>query len=169
LQPVRGQVSLAAWDDKIPAAIWGGYAIPTVDGLMFGATHDRDERSEAVRSEDHARNLDLLAEGRPALAAALRDRPLAGRAGVRAVTPDFLPLAGAAEGAQGLYLLTGLGSRGFCAAPLLADHVAALALGAPSPLPKSWQQIVDPHRFSVRLKRRLGRSVVRTGARDPAV
>jgi len=167
LQPVRGQVSLATWDAPPAAAIWGGYVIPTRDGILFGATHDRDDRKTEVRDEDHLRNLDLLAEGRPTLAAALRDRPLTGRAGIRAVTPDFLPLSGAADGAEGLFLLTGLGSRGFCAAPLLAEHVAALATGAASPLPKSWQEIVDPHRFSLRLKRKLGRSVVST--RDPAV
>jgi tRNA 5-methylaminomethyl-2-thiouridine biosynthesis bifunctional protein len=169
LQAVRGQVTIAAWDELTSAAIWGGYAIPTRDGVLFGATHDRADAGAEVRKDDHARNLDLLAEGRPALAAALKDRPLTGRAGVRAVTPDFLPLAGAAEGADGLFLLSGLGSRGFCAAPLLAEHVAALATGAPSPLPKSWQEIVDPHRFALRLKRKLGRSVVRRAMQDPAV
>ena len=167
LQPVRGQVSLAAADAPTAAVIWGGYVIPTRDGLLFGATHDRDDRKSDVRDEDHARNLDMLAEGRPTLAETLRGQPLTGRAGTRAVTPDFLPLAGAADGADGLFLLTGLGSRGFCAAPLLAEHVAALAAGAISPLPKSWQEIVDPHRFGLRLKRKLGRSVVST--RDPAV
>ena len=168
LQAVRGQVSIAAWDRPLRAAIGGGYVIPTREGLLFGATHDRDDAGHDIRAEDHGRNLDLLAEGRPALAAALRDRPFTGRAGVRAVTPDFLPLAGAAEGAVGLFLLTGLGSRGFCAAPLLAEHVAALAIGAPSPLPQSWQEIVDPHRFALRLKRKLGRSRVRSAPQDPA-
>ena len=169
LQPVRGQVSHAILGQRPDAAIWGGYAIPTRDGVLFGATHDRDDPGADVREADHARNLDLLAEGRPALAAVLHDQPLTGRAGVRAVTPDFLPLAGAAEGADGLFLLTGLGSRGFCAAPLLAEHVAALVIGAPSPLPKSWQEIVDPHRFAMRLKRKLGRSVVRRITQDPAL
>jgi tRNA 5-methylaminomethyl-2-thiouridine biosynthesis bifunctional protein len=168
LQPVRGQVSHAACDQRPDAAIWGGYAIPTRDGVLFGATHDRDDTGADVREDDHARNLDMLAQGRPALTAALRGQLLTGRAGIRAVTPDFLPLAGAAEGAERLFLLAGLGSRGFCAAPLLAEHVAALALGAPSPLPRSWQEIVDPHRFALRLKRRRGRSVVRRTLHDPA-
>ena len=169
LQPVRGQVSLAVGVAPLAPAIWGGYAIPTRHGVLFGATHDRDDKGVDVREGDHSRNLALLAEGRPTLAAALKDMPLTGRAGVSAVTPDFLPLAGAAEDAEGLFLLTGLGSRGFCAAPLLAEHVAALALGAPSPLPKSWQEIVDPHRFGLRLKRKLGRSVVRKTTSDPAI
>jgi tRNA 5-methylaminomethyl-2-thiouridine biosynthesis bifunctional protein len=139
------------------AAIGGGYLIPTREGLLFGATHDRDEVAAEVRPNDHVRNLDLLAQLRPRLAEALRDQPLAGRAGVRAATPDFLPLAGAVEDAPpGLFILSGLGSRGFCAAPLLAEHLAALALDAPSPLPRALAEIVDPGRFQ-RRRDRVGR------------
>jgi tRNA 5-methylaminomethyl-2-thiouridine biosynthesis bifunctional protein len=156
LTPLRGQVSLA---DVAPpgSVIGGGYAIPTREGVLFGATHDRGDADDAVRTEDHQRNLGLLAAVLPGLAARLDVAELTGRAGVRAVTPDFLPLAGPLE-APGLYILSGLGSRGFCAAPLLAEHVAALALGAPSPLPAALAEIVHPGRFAVRRKRRLGRS-----------
>jgi tRNA 5-methylaminomethyl-2-thiouridine biosynthesis bifunctional protein len=93
----------------------------------------------------------------PGLAAKLATIDLGGRAGVRAVTPDFLPLAGPLE-ARGLFILSGLGSRGFCAAPLLGDHVAALALGPPSPLPAALAEIVHPGRFAMRRDRRLARS-----------
>ncbi|MDQ7813764.1 FAD-dependent oxidoreductase, partial [Brevundimonas sp.] len=67
------------------------------------------------------------------------------RAAIRATTPDRLPLAGALV--PGLFALTGLGSRGFCVAPLLAEHIAALATGAPSPLPAALAARVDPKRF----------------------
>jgi tRNA 5-methylaminomethyl-2-thiouridine biosynthesis bifunctional protein len=163
LLAVRGQVSMARSDSSPPAAIWGGYLIPTREGLLFGATHDRDEADVEVRTADHARNLTQLAEARPVLAAGLAQTVLTGRAGLRAVTPDFLPLAGAVEGApQGLYVLSGLGSRGFCAAPLLAEHVAALATGAPSPLPADLAALVDPARFEMRRTRRLARSRVKS-------
>src|SRR6185312_3804430 len=95
----------------------------------------------AVSPEDHARNLKTLAEGLPALAAEAEGRPLHGRAAVRATTADRLPVAGAL-GAEGLYLLGGLGSRGFCTAPLLAEHLAAEALGLPSPLPNSLKHLI---------------------------
>jgi tRNA 5-methylaminomethyl-2-thiouridine biosynthesis bifunctional protein len=49
-------------------------------------------------------------------------------------------------GVDGLFMLGGLGSRGFCVAPLLAEHVAALATGAPSPLPADLAARVDPSR-----------------------
>lgn len=170
LSPVRGQTSLVE-THRPPgmAAIWGGYAIPTRDGLLFGATHDRGDAAVDVRAQDHQRNLEQLAEGLPRLAAALDRASIGGRAGLRMVTPDFLPLAGqVAAGLEpqpdrgGIYILSGLGSRGFCAAPLLAEHVAAAALGRPSPLPRAVVEIVDPGRFDRRRRRRLGRSMSKT-------
>jgi tRNA 5-methylaminomethyl-2-thiouridine biosynthesis bifunctional protein len=156
LSALRGQVSFAALESP-PAVIATGYAIPTRQGLLFGATHDRGDMDGGVRVLDHARNLDLLGSSLPELAARLAAADLAGRAGLRAVTPDFLPLAGAC-GAPGQFILSGLGSRGFCAAPLLAEHVAAVALGAPSPLSAALAEIVHPGRFDMRRNRRLARS-----------
>ncbi|HEX3408622.1 MAG TPA: hypothetical protein VHS81_15420, partial [Caulobacteraceae bacterium] len=58
--------------------------------------------------------------------------------------------------APGLYLLGGFGARGFTLAPLLAEHVAADALGAASPLPAPLARSVDPGRFAERARRRGG-------------
>lgn len=155
LQPVRGQASWTQDGRSAAAAAWGGYVLPTPDGVLFGATHDRDDADIAVRAQDHRRNLETLAAARPALAAALDPDRLIGRAAIRAVTPDRLPIAGPAD-AEGLFLLTGFGSRGFSWAPLLADHVAALALGAPSPLGRAAAELVAPDRFARRAARRGG-------------
>jgi len=46
-------------------------------------------------------------------------------------------------------VLGGFGGRGFCLAPLLAEHVAALALGLASPLPRDLSALVDPGRASL--------------------
>ncbi|WP_374575391.1 tRNA (5-methylaminomethyl-2-thiouridine)(34)-methyltransferase MnmD [Phenylobacterium sp.] len=157
LQPVRGQVSWRRGAEPPAASAWGGYVAPMRDGFVFGATHDRDEAGEDVREQDHLRNLKTLAAGRPRLAGATEGQALEGRASVRATSPDHLPLAGAAPGAGGLFVLTALGGRGFATAPLLAEHVAALALEAPSPLPAALAELVDPARFGRRAARR-GRS-----------
>ncbi|WP_374471521.1 tRNA (5-methylaminomethyl-2-thiouridine)(34)-methyltransferase MnmD [Phenylobacterium sp.] len=155
LSPVRGQASWAKVETRTPPVAWGGYALPTREGLLFGATHDRGDAGLEVRDADHARNLATLAAALPGLAARVEGLALAGRAAVRAVTPDRLPLAGAADGgAPGLFLLTGFGSRGLSWAPLLAEHVAALALAAPSPLPHGLATLVDPARFRLRAERR---------------
>jgi tRNA 5-methylaminomethyl-2-thiouridine biosynthesis bifunctional protein len=156
LTPVRGQASWTTTREAdAPAAAWGGYVLRTRTGLLFGATHDRGEVATDLRPEDHRRNLESLALALPRLAERLDGAPLEGRASIRAVTPDHLPLAGAA-GPEGLFVLAGLGSRGFSFAPLLAEHVAALALGAPSPLPRAAAELVAPERFARRAARRRG-------------
>jgi len=148
LTPVRGQ---ADWVEGVgggPIA-WGGYAVPTGSGLLFGATHDRGETAGGPSAESGARNLATIAARLPQLAARLAAAgPARARTAVRATTPDRLPLAGAVSGPPGLFLLSGLGSRGFCVAPLLAEHVAAQATGRPSPLPASFAARVEPARFA---------------------
>ena len=155
LTAVRGQ---ASWVDAMSwpmAILYGGYVIPTRDGLMFGATHDRDDLDDAARDDDHARNLAAVRAVLPALAGRLDGSRLRARTGVRTTTSDYLPIAGAAtEAAPGLFVLTGLGSRGYCLAPLLAEHVVALALEAPSPLPRDLAALVDPARFERRARRK---------------
>jgi len=143
--PVRGQASWVLGLELDHAAAWGGYACP-IDldgsrGVLFGATHDRGRTDIEVSAEDHERNLLALAEGLPALAAMAGNGPLQGRAAVRATTFDRMPVAGSVKD-SGLHLLGGLGSRGFCTAPLLAEHLAAEALGAPSPLPSALKHLI---------------------------
>ena len=146
LSPVAGQADWAEGPSTAPVA-WGGYAVPTGEGLLFGATHDRGVADPQPAEEASARNRATLTARLPGLAARMAAAGASrSRAAVRAVTPDRLPLAGRLE--EGLFILGGLGSRGFCAAPLLAEHVAALALDAPSPLPRDLAARVDPLRFS---------------------
>jgi tRNA 5-methylaminomethyl-2-thiouridine biosynthesis bifunctional protein len=150
LRPVRGQASWIHHPAPAPAA-FGGYAIPTRDGLLFGATHDRGVVETDARPEDDRRNLEALALGMPRLAARLADAPLEGRAAVRATTADHLPLAGPVPDAPaGLFVLGGLGGRGFCLAPLLAEHLTARILDLPSPLPRALSALIAPGRFSSR-------------------
>ncbi|HEY1752461.1 MAG TPA: tRNA (5-methylaminomethyl-2-thiouridine)(34)-methyltransferase MnmD [Caulobacteraceae bacterium] len=156
--PMRGQLSWVA-GERVPAAAWGAYVAPTRDGFMFGASYDRALIDTELRAEDEARNLAGLAARLPQLAARIADARIAsagigGRAAIRATTSDHLPLAG--EIAPGLFALGGLASRGYALAPLLAEHVAALATGAPSPLPAQLAPIVAPARFTVETARRLG-------------
>ena len=144
LSPVRGQADRVEGVPGPPVA-WGGYAAPTATGLLFGATHDRGETGIGTDAASTARNLQTLEARLPRLAARVAAGPIHSRAAVRATTPDRLPLAGAL--APGLFALTGLGSRGFCAAPLLAEHIAALATGTPSPLPAVLAKRIAPQRF----------------------
>ena len=151
LRPVRGQVSWMEGASFTGAAgSWSGYAAPMRGGVLFGATHDRDDAGVEVRAQDHDRNLFAVAQGRPRLAARLDPARLAGRASLRVAAQDYLPLAGAVAGEPGLFVLSGLGGRGFCLAPLLAEQVAAMAVGAAKPLPLGLAALVDPERFAGR-------------------
>ncbi|MDB5470854.1 MAG: tRNA 5-methylaminomethyl-2-thiouridine biosynthesis protein MnmC [Caulobacter sp.] len=161
LRPVRGQATVAA-GAAIPRAVsFGGYAIPTRDGVLFGATHQRDRTDTQALPEDDAANLALIAARLPDLAADLGAHPLTGRAALRAAAPDHLPLAGPVPDQPGLFVLSGFGGRGFCVAPLLADHLAATLLGYPSPLPADLADAVDPARFRKRALRRTSPSPTR--------
>jgi tRNA 5-methylaminomethyl-2-thiouridine biosynthesis bifunctional protein len=153
LMPVRGQATLASGVETL-ALSFGGYATPMPGGVLFGATHDRGDRDLGARPEDDARNLRSVASVLPALGERLARAPLLSWTGLRAATPDYLPLAGAVPGQDGLFVLAGLGSRGFCLAPLLGEHVAALAAGLPSPLPAPLGALADPGRFAARRSRR---------------
>ncbi len=151
IRPVRGQATWTAGLEACAPAAFGAYAIPTRDGVLFGATHDRGVIETDARADDDRRNLQALAKGLPDLAARLARAPLKGRAAVRATTADHLPLAGAVPDApDGLFVLAGLGGRGFCLAPLLAEHLAARILALPSPLPRGLSALVEPARFSSR-------------------
>jgi tRNA 5-methylaminomethyl-2-thiouridine biosynthesis bifunctional protein len=101
---------------------------------------------------------------------------LGGRVGFRAVPPDRLPLVGALPqeeaagdlrdarlGAvprwQGLYCLTGLGSRGMAWGMLAAELLASQLNGEPLPLETELVGAVDPARFLLRRHRRGKRNV----------
>ncbi|MFN4042109.1 MAG: tRNA (5-methylaminomethyl-2-thiouridine)(34)-methyltransferase MnmD [Brevundimonas sp.] len=144
--PVRGQADWVEAPTTRIAAAWGGYAVADGEKLLFGATHDRGDAANDPRADDTARNLEALRSRLPALARKIDSAAtVSSRAAVRATTPDRLPLAGQVD--EGLFVLGGLGSRGFCVAPLLAEHVAALVAGAPSPLAAEHARRVDPLRF----------------------
>ncbi|MBB5747299.1 FAD-dependent 5-carboxymethylaminomethyl-2-thiouridine(34) oxidoreductase MnmC [Brevundimonas variabilis] len=149
LAPVRGQ---ADWVYGIApmATAWGGYVAPSPTGFLYGATHDRDDVGTDVRPEDSLRNRATLSARLPELAKGLTGSEGQARAAIRATTPDRLPICGPVEDRPGLWVLSGLGSRGFCLAPLLAEHLAAMIAGTPSPLPTDYADRLRPSRFPAR-------------------
>lgn len=156
LRPVRGQVSWHPCPEAVPAPdrpeAWGGYAIPFDGQILYGATHDRDQTGTEVTDGDHHRNLETLKAVWPDLAETLSaadPTAVRGRAGVRATTRDHLPVVGAVPGLTGLSLLTGLGSRGLCLAPLLARAVVRAAQGLDSGMPRAVRSLLDPGRTAV--------------------
>jgi tRNA 5-methylaminomethyl-2-thiouridine biosynthesis bifunctional protein len=56
---------------------------------------------------------------------------------------------------EGIYLIGGLGARGFTTAPILGERIASEICGEPAPLPQAVLDAIHPARFLHRaLKRR---------------
>jgi len=184
LQAVRGQITgLAATPSSqcLQTVVCGpGYALPAWDGRHWiGATYDRQATGTQPTDADNLANRVQLARFLPALAAALTNVPATGRAAFRAVSPDGLPLVGpvpvmpelhkvyndlqrgrapacypALPCHPGLYLCTGLGSRGLASAPLAAELLAAMLEEEPLPVPMDVLQALHPARFAIRALRK---------------
>lgn len=171
VQAQRGQISLA------PAALLrlprmplagAGYLLPAVDGLaVFGASTHPGDGDAQVREADQVFNLQRLARLCPQPLPS--PAQLQGRVAWRCVADDRLPLIGAvpdeavaAPGHErldqlprrpGLYLFSGLGSRGIAWCELGAQVLAARITGAPMPLEASLADALDPGRFVLRATR----------------
>ena len=169
LQRQRGQVSWTvdarSVAPRVPVAS-GGYVLTLPGGqLLFGATSQADDDDALVRESDHADNRAkaalLIGDAAPQEGTALH-----GRVGWRAATRDRLPLVGPAPDLAaprparddaprllprrpGVWLHTGLGSRGLTTAALCAELVAAQASGAPWPLEADLVDAIDPARWLV--------------------
>lgn len=150
-------------------------------GATFAAADPHDPDWMLESPADHAANLAAAASLLPD-AALPGPETVQGRVGLRAATNDHLPLLGgvptpdydAAYGGlatgrreryapaayqPGLYVMTGLGARGYLTAPLLAEALAALVLGHPVPLPRPVLDALHPGRFAIRrIKRRGGQA-----------
>ena len=127
---------------------FGGYLTPALDGRHdLGATFWRDPSMASEKgavAAGHAHNLGLLAS---VLGAPFgTDSTLFGaRVSRRASLPDRRPVAG--RHSERVFILGGLGARGFTLAPLLGDLLAADILGRPVPLPAAQWTAVQPARY----------------------
>lgn len=151
---------------------------------LIGATFDHIREDDWFTADfsdiDHlSRNLEHW-QNSHFYAALTEAKLLSSHTAVRATTPDHLPICGPVMDEQqfrldyrdlhhgrhwqtypeaavldNLYVLTGLGSRGFTSAPLLAELLMSVVAGHPLPLEADLCKIIHPNRFSYRqLKRR---------------
>ncbi len=146
---------------------------------LLGATFDHLPPTAwsqpAQLDADHALRNFTLWQNHPWHSELCAAEVLHGHAAIRATTPDHLPLCGplinqaqfkhdyqdlhhgrhwqnypAAEPLKNLYILNGLGSRGFTSAPLLAQYLSAMINGDPLPLETDLCKIIHPNRFLYR-------------------
>ena len=176
LQPVRGQVSYLNSKMAINTVICDkGYAVPLDNQqLLIGATFSRDDSSEQIKAEDHVQNLKQYNNSLRESSSCLDDIK-GGRASVRAMTADRLPIVGAvpdfsyyqsqysdlskgkkastykaAEYHKGLYINAGHGSRGLTSSFLCADLIAALVSNTALPVDAGVVAKLHPARFIIK-------------------
>ena len=150
LSAVRGQVTYLPPDParSLEVVVSGnGYIAPRLDGGHgIGASYQHDDPDAALRIEDHRANLARAESMLPGFTHGFEPAGLAGWVGFRATVPDRLPIFGETSEA-GLYIASGLGSRGLLWAPLGAELLASALEGEPLPLPRDLAGAVSPRRF----------------------
>lgn len=175
---IRGQTTQIPAINTIKSALCHeGYIAPAVNGQhCIGATFDLDDKDTNPRSASDQENLTKL----EAFLSITQGRVLGQRVGFRCTTPDYLPIVGplpnndalhnvyqplkfdgkriiphACPTQAGVYVLTGLGSRGLTYGPLAGEFLASLINQEPLPLATELVKALSPARFAIRqLKRR---------------
>jgi len=184
MTPARGQLSqIAATEESESLACvvcHEGYLLPSVEGQhLIGATYDSGNLDLAWSAEDQQKNWATLQRYLPSVVGEAAPKSPSGRVALRGTTTDQLPLLGGvvdvdrfndqyhdlADGRvadnypeppyqTGLYVLAGLGSRGFSSALLSAELLAAQISGEPLPLERDLVEALNPNRFVIRALKR---------------
>ncbi|WP_456269385.1 glycine oxidase ThiO [Kushneria sp. AK178] len=142
ITPVRGQMLLFKAEQALLQSVMlmnGFYLIPRRDHcIVAGSTFEDAGFDRATTAEGyeqiHARALEMLP--------ALREVEVTHHwAGLRPGSPDSIPLVGALEDVEGLYVNAGHGGNGVVLSPATADLLCAHIAGTPPP--------VDPAPYAV--------------------
>lgn len=139
----RGQLSWALPDRRLTMPVsYGGYALNLGGRVLLGATHDRIGKTDpySILPADDLRN---FAQFETVMGYRLKpdtDNARSSRASVRVTTANTLPMVLNPQPER--FILTGLGSRGFVYAPLLAEAIVCRWLGEPLPIDKAlWAKL----------------------------
>lgn len=128
LAPIKGQLvqfNQFSTSSEAPAVrTASGYAASGLGGLRVGATMELGRDDRKIDSKAVEPFADLAGRLFPALVG----EPFEARAGVRAATPDGLPLVGPSSN-PGVLLATGARRNGWLLAPLVAEMTAAYLAG----------------------------------------
>jgi len=142
LQPIKGQIARFPGAPPLGGTILRGedvYLVPGAGGAMAGATMEPGRSDAAV----DPLTIQRLGEAAARLAPWLAHAERRGLAGVRAGTPDGLPLAGW-SGEPSLLLALGARRNGWLLAPLVAETVAEILAGRVG----GWAEALAPSRFA---------------------
>lgn len=162
LQAIRGQVSWGLHEPGAASALppfpvnGHGSLVPAVPlpskagGLawVMGSSFERDNTQAETRPQDDQHNLcrlqTLLPQTARALAAQFEPGKVQSWAGVRCATPSRLPALGPLEESPGLWVCSGMGSRGLTFAALCGELLAAKLHAEPLPIEQRLAEALMP-------------------------
>ena len=178
LKAIPGQITyvaatLASSKLKIPLC-GAGHILPVrQNSHALGATYHQGINSLINTQQDDLINLAKM--GELSTSFAKNNAIIDNWQGIRAATPDYLPLVGsvadeegflrrfaglssnskrwlpyAGDFYDGLYICAGFGSRGLTTAPLCSEWLASLINDEPSCLPESFIRALSPARFLIK-------------------
>ena len=141
LTPIKGQILRFGDRSGLSVSLRGegAYAVPASGGLAVGATMEPGRRDAAVDPIALA----PLVEAAGRLFPKLAEATFGVSAGVRAATPDALPMAGLSR-TPDVILATGARRNGWLLAPLVAKVVTACVMGRDA---GPYAARLDPQRF----------------------
>ena len=117
-----------------------------LDGFHdLGATFTKQQQ-DVLTGHDH--NLGLLPESWQTLIEGPPSEKMGSRVRRRASLPDRRPVAGRV--ADNIWVVGGLGARGFTLAPLLGEMLAAEMLGHAAPMDRAQRAGILPDRYKGR-------------------
>jgi tRNA 5-methylaminomethyl-2-thiouridine biosynthesis bifunctional protein len=187
LLPARGQISYmprsAISQNLLCPICYDGYVLPATNEYhVVGASFESGNALTGLLPSEHEQNYQKLHQYVPALkqhGVATSGITATGRAAVRALTPDRMPLVGAvpdmtyfrqhyadlhqgkrsgnypaAEYLPGLFVNTGHGARGLTSAFLAAELVAAMMSNDVLPVTSRLMHALHPARFFIRQSRK---------------
>jgi len=180
LYPVRGQISemqASKLTENLSTVICHkGYVTPSNQGKhCIGATFIKDSANTEASAEEDSLNLQMIEKSMPGVLPWSQKDIVNSKARIRCMTPDHLPVVGPmpkitehialyphlakdknwsykelAPHHENIYTLTGLGARGLCSAPLLAEILTADLCGLPYPVDNKQLFNLSANRFVIR-------------------
>lgn len=187
IQPARGQLSVFQANQqsrslKLPVSS-EGYLLPAIEQQhIAGASFQLDDCCTQLRDAEHQQNLQAIQSWQPGLFGA--EDIIGGRVSVRAVTPDRMPVLGAApemadylhdyadlykgkathnyhngQYLPHLYINSGHGARGFTSAFLCAELLAAGICNESLPVSNRVRYALHPARFLIRRLKKAQTSI----------
>ncbi len=127
LAPVKGQIASLAGAPPLEGPVVRGegiYVAPRASGAVIGATMEAGRRDLTIDTDA----MDRLRAGAARLFPGLTSALVSGAAGIRASTPDGLPLVGAGR-TPGIWLAMGARRNGWLLAPLIAEIIVGQLAG----------------------------------------